>query len=186
MYTKEQVRKGIESALFAPNKKRGVGSPVDAILAEIERLANAEIPYVQPLSVEIIESVFSNGCEMTYPKDHYAPIRKELRLTIEMTAAFVGNSSDNKENLKRLKVGWNAISMGILNGEYEIRTTSTNINPKCYLMPLSIQRAINSDKILLEVVFFGDISDYVLYSAPRSDLIRLSILDGRLVIKARR
>lgn len=58
MYTKEQVRKGIESALFDPNKKRGGGSPVDAILAEIERLANAEIPYVQPLPVEIVESVF--------------------------------------------------------------------------------------------------------------------------------
>ena len=184
MYTKEQVRKGIESALFDPNKKRGGGSPVDAILAEIERLANAEIPYVQPLSVEIVESVFSNGDVLGH--EMILPVRKELRLTIEMAAAFVGNSNDNKENLKRLKVGWDAISNGILNGEYEIRTTNTNINPKCYLMPLSIQRAINSDKILLEVVFMGDISDYVLYSAPRLDLIRLSILDGRLVIKARR
>lgn len=183
MYTKEQITKAICQAQI--NSTFTKATLCDVILAKLANIAQEGEPYIQPLSVEIIDSIVSE-CEMIYPKDHYAPIRKELRLTIEMTAAFVGNSNDNKENLKRLKVGWDAISNGILNGEYEIRTTNTNINPKCYLMPLSIQRSINSDKIVLEVVFSGDISDYVLYSAPRLDLIRLSILDGRLVIKARR
>jgi hypothetical protein len=178
MYTKEEIKKGIESALFDPNKKRGVDSFVDAILSEIERLANSQDAYVQPLSVEITDWIHQtpNG----------AMARKEMRLSIEMAAAFVGNSNDNTENIKRLKVGWDAISWGVLHGEYEIRTTNTNINPNCHLVPLTIQRAINSNKILLEVVFAGDMSDYILYSAPRFDLIRLSILDGRLVIKARK
>jgi len=182
MYTKEQITKAICQAQI--NSTFTKATLCDVILAKLANIEQESDPYVQPLSVEIIESVFSSGDvlghEMTFP------MRKELRLTIEMTAAFVGNSNDNKETIKRLKVGWDAISNGILDGEYEIRTTNTNINPKCYLMPLSIQRFINSDKILLEVVFAGDMSDYVLYSAPRSDLISLSILDGRLVIKARR
>jgi hypothetical protein len=179
MYTKEQIRKGVESALFDPNKKRGVDSFVDFALSEIERLANSQKAYIQPLSVEIIDWIYETG-----ETSNNVTIRKDLRLSIEITAAFVGNSNDNAENLKRLKVGWHAITRGVLDGEYEIRTTNTNINPNCHLVPLVIQRTINSDKILLEVVFTGDMSDYILYSAPRLDLIRLSILDGRLVIKA--
>jgi hypothetical protein len=179
MYTKEQIRKGIESELFDPNKKRGGVHIVDAILSEIERLANSQKAYIQPLSVEIIDWIYE-----TDETSNNVTIRKDLRLSIEITAAFVGNSNDNTENIKRLKIGWDNITWGILNGEYEIRTTNTNINHNCYLMPLTIQRKINSDKILLEVAFLGDVSDYILYSAPRLDLIRLSILDGRLVIKA--
>jgi len=182
MYTKEQITKAICQAQI--NSTFTKATLCDVILAKLANIAQEGEPYIQPLSVEIIESVFSNGDVLGH--EMILPVRKELMLTIEMAAAFVGNSNDNKENLKRLKVGWDAISNGILSGEYEIRTTNTNINPKCYLIPLSIQRAINSDKILLEVVFAGDISDYVLYSAPKLDLIILSVLDGRLIIKAGR
>ncbi len=178
MYTKEQIKRAIGQCQF--NATWTKETLCDVVLAKLVSMEQENTPYVQPLSVEIIDWRYE-----TDETSNSVTIRKDLRLSIEIAAAFVGNSNDNTENLKRLKIGWDAITRGVLDGEYEIRTTNTNINPNCYLVPLSIQRAINSDKILLEVVMYGDISDYVLYSAPRLDLIRLSILDGRLVVKAR-
>lgn len=183
MYTKEQIRKGIESALFSPKKREAFGSPVDAILSEIERLAKIDNAYVQPLSIEITESVLANGGVLEYEMS--LPLRKELRLTIEMTAAFVHNRNEYSESVEKLKSGFNYVCGAIMNGEIQIRTTNTNINPNCHLIPTSISFNKESGKILLEVIFYGDTSDYILYNKPRLDLIRLSILDGRLVVKSR-
>lgn len=170
MYTKTQIKIGIESALFDPERSRNHINPVDGILSEIERLASSCDAYIQPLSVFIKDAIVKDN---------------QLKLTIDINAAVVRSSINSGEIVKRSKNEPGYFFTGLLDGEYEIRTTNTNIDRYCYLVPETAQCSINSDKITVEVTSCGDASKYLHCNTPRIDLIMLSILDGRLVIKAK-
>lgn len=169
MYSKEQIKKGIESALFNPNKKRGVGSPVDAILSEIERLANAETPYIQPLAVEIQNYEFGQS---------------QLHLTIRINAAIVGYSANYiKDGLPN----WHEIKKDLMSGQLSVHTKNKGIDKNVFFEPIEMTfNCLNERPLNISVVSVGNISGYLLPNGePNITLIRLSLLDGTLVIKAK-
>jgi hypothetical protein len=170
MYTKEQIRKGIESELFDPNKKRGGVQIVDAIMSEIERLANSDKPYIQPLAVEIHNHEFGQS---------------ELHLTLRINAAIVGYSP---KYVRYAAPNWHEIKKDLMSGELSVHTKNTGIDQSVFFKPVEMSVNTTYERPLnIGVVSVGDISGYLLPNGTiNNTLIILSILDGSLVIKARK
>lgn len=167
MYTKEQITKAIGQSQF--NGTWTKETLCDVILAKLANIAQENDIYIQPLAVEIQNYEFGQD---------------QLYLTIRINAAIVGYSpryiNDNLPN-------WHEIKKDLMSGQLSIHTKNKGIDESVFFSPNEMTfNCLNERPLNIGVVSVGDISGYLLPNGePNITLIRLSILDGTLIIKAK-
>lgn len=167
MYTREQIRKAIGQAGF--NIAWTNEAWCDVILSKLLSMEQENEAYIQPLAVEIQNYEFGQS---------------QLHLTIRINAAIVGYSP---KYIKDRLPNWFEIKKDLMSGQLSIHTKNKGIDESVFFVPNEMAfNCLNERPLNIGMVSVGDISNYLLPNGePNITLIRLSILDGTLIIKAK-
>jgi hypothetical protein len=179
MYTKEQIRAAVNQVTCNTNAIAKTEF-YDMVLQELERVSNLGNPYysyLQPISVNIVSSKFDSMGAWG---------RRQIYLDLQVQVI-----ARNESGLISDVFSYPDICQRIIDGMISISSLNNrdaNEGSDSYLMPIAVYNKIIKEKntICLDVISCGDMSKYINGNLHINELlIKASILDGSLVIKAK-